>query len=215
MNSKLGQKYIFLFQTIQMLYSGFMTVKPFKENELFRSIPRHPLNACVGNNGGPYDLFDYSAGYFRGTRILLSAMSEQRNSVRIDTLVYPICFNFRHAIELYIKYMVTDLSTALQLEKKFRFDHTILKNWETAKQLAKDATLPAEEDEIDFFDQTVAAVSEVDPNGQIFRYPETIKGDQHLAEWSHINLKVVELALERTFDIAKTWNYRIEDLLDR
>jgi len=28
----------------------------------------------------------------------------------IDLVVYPICFDFRHAVELYIKYVITDLA---------------------------------------------------------------------------------------------------------
>jgi len=44
-------------------------VEAFKQNDLFRGLQNDlsRLNACVGNNGGPYDLYDYSWGYFEGT----------------------------------------------------------------------------------------------------------------------------------------------------
>ena len=46
-------------------------------------------------------------------------------------------------------------------------------------------------------------------------HPESIKGDQHLAEWSIINLAVVSSAYERTFAVARKWHYQIEGLLGR
>src|SRR5688572_30124182 len=83
----------------------------FKENELFRGeLAWSDKNACVGNNGGPYDLYDYADGYFDATRglleIALAAPDSNRPWVTIDILVYPICLNFRHAIELYLKYLI-------------------------------------------------------------------------------------------------------------
>ena len=67
----------------------------------------------------------------------------------------------------------------------------------------------------EYMDSVVLAIEEVDPNGQTFRYPESIKGDQHLAEWSIINLAVVSSAYERTFAVARKWHYQIEGLLGR
>lgn len=37
-------------------------VAAFKQNDLFRGLQNDlsRFNACVGNNGGPYDLYDYA-----------------------------------------------------------------------------------------------------------------------------------------------------------
>ena len=82
--------------------------EPFKQNDVFKHVDFDPLNACVGNNGGPYDLYDYAKGYFDATKTLLNHLQDDGN--RIDLIVYPICYNFRHAVELCLKYVITDLS---------------------------------------------------------------------------------------------------------
>lgn len=75
--------------------------RTFKQNDLFRpDFARMDFNACVGDNGGPYDLYDYAHGYFDATRILLKSVGKT-GSVN-DLLVYPVCLNFRHAVELFI-----------------------------------------------------------------------------------------------------------------
>ena len=51
---------------------------------------------------------------------------------------------------------------------------------------------------------------EVDPNGNIFRYPESIKGDRHLRDWRLINLIVIERYYKEIFEVAKTWRHKLE-----
>jgi integrase len=58
-------------------------------------------------------------------------------------------------------------------------------------------------------------IMEVDPNGNIFRYPGSIKGDRHLRDWRLINLIVIERYYKEIFEVAKTWHHKLESLLDR
>jgi hypothetical protein len=189
-----------------------MTAKTFKENDLFKGLQNDlaDLNACVGPNGGPYDLYDYAKGYFDATQIILANVKD--GGVLIDLVVYPICFDFRHAIELYLKYVITDLAKAKGSAHKFKTHHTLLKNWKVAKHLLKD--IETSEEDIALFDKVIACVEEVDPNGQIFRYPENIKGDKHLQEWASINLAIIETYNTKVAEIAHTWHHRIEAKLE-
>jgi len=51
-----------------------------RENDLFRGDPQNSArNACVGDNGGRYDLFDHALGYFDASLILLRA-GQQRGA---------------------------------------------------------------------------------------------------------------------------------------
>jgi hypothetical protein len=56
---------------------------------------------------------------------------------------------------------------------------------------------------------------EVDSNGNIFRYPESIKDDRHLRDWRLINLIVIEHYYKEIFEVAKTWHHKLKSLLDR
>jgi hypothetical protein len=60
----------------------------------------------------------------------------------------------------------------------------------------------------------VRCVEEVDPSGQTFRYPESIKYDQHLKDWSVINLALLEYYYTIAFRIARDWHYRIEGAVE-
>ncbi len=185
--------------------------EPFKQNDVFEHVDLDQLNACVGNNGGPYDLYDYAKGYFDATKTLLAHVRDEGNL--IDLIVYPICFNFRHAIELYIKYVITDLAKVKGTAHKFKTHHTLLKNWRAAKSLLRQ--IETTDEDLAYFEKAVTCIDEVDPtNGQTFRYPESIKGDQHLKEWSTINLPTIKAHNEKIAAIAHTWHGRIESALE-
>lgn len=188
-------------------------VAVFKQNDLFRGLQNDlsRLNACVGNNGGPYDLYDYSWGYFEGTRLLLA--DAKVPGATIDVLVYPICFNFRHAVELYVKYIIADLSRLQGIGLRYQAGHSLLQNWKKAKKLLKAIDHAA--DDAALFEKVVRHIEQVDPTGQTFRYPESIKYDQHLTNWPSINLAVVEYHYVRLFAVAKDWQYRIDHAVDR
>ena len=61
--------------------------KPFKTNDLFKGGENYDLNACVGNNGGPYDEMDYGDGFFKGGQIIVDGAKDRKGPV--DILVYP------------------------------------------------------------------------------------------------------------------------------
>ena len=102
-----------------------MSNATFTENALFRGLQdkNARFNATVGNNGGPYDLYDYAYGYFEATRLLLA--EAQKPGAIIDILVYPVCLNFRHAVELYIKYLITDLAKVMKSKEAFEAKHVL------------------------------------------------------------------------------------------
>ena len=131
----------------------------------------------------------------------------------IDVLVYPICFNFRHAIELYVKHIIADLSRVQGTGQRYQPRHSLLRNWKKAKKLLK--TIDHTADDAALFEEVVRHIEEVDPTAQTFRYPELIKYDQHLKDWPSINLAVVEQHYARLFAVAKNWQYRIDHAVDR
>jgi hypothetical protein len=59
-------------------------------------------------------------------------------------------------------------------------------------------------------EKTISEFEEIDPNGVIFRYPDSIKGEQHLKEWTLINLGIVEARALSIFAIFEDWNYKID-----
>ncbi|MGY3448345.1 hypothetical protein [Bradyrhizobium sp. USDA 4353] len=184
---------------------------PFKQNDVFKHVDADPLNACVGNNGGPYDLYDYAKGYFEATKTLIDNLQDEGN--HIDLIVYPICFNFRHAIELYLKYVITDLAKVKGTTHKFKTKHALSKNWRAAKSLL--GLIETTSEDLDYFEKVVRCIDEVDTtDGQTFRFPGSIKGDKHLQEWSTINLPTLGAHSDKIATIAHTWHGRIESAVE-
>jgi hypothetical protein len=187
--------------------------RTFKQNDLFRpDFDRTNFNASVGDNGGPYDLHDYARGYFDATQLLLKSVG-RTGSVN-DLLVYPICLNFRHAVELFIKYLISDLTKLTRSNAKFRSSHLLEGNWSTAMNLIKLTKLDVDPDEIKLITRIVTDIMEVDPNGNIFRYPESIKGDQHLKDWAIVNLAVVNDVFSLLFKVVEDWHFKIEGRIE-
>jgi len=187
--------------------------RPFKQNDLFRpDFDRTDFNACVGDNGGPYDLYDYAHGYFDATRLLLKSVG--KSGLTNDLLVYPICLNFRHAVELFVKYLISDLAKLSRSRAKFRTTHSLEANWSTAMNLIKQIKLDVARDEIKLITKVVADIMEVDPNGNIFRYPESIKGDQHLKDWAIVNLAVVGDVFAAISKVIEDWHFKIEGRIE-
>jgi hypothetical protein len=186
----------------------------FRQNVLFRGdFQRAALNACVGNNGGPYNLYDYAHGYFESTHQLCQAVTKD-HSILVDTIVYPICLNFRHAIELFIKYLITELNKLTRGQAKYKTGHSLDQNWCTAMNLINKAKLKIDEDEIKAIGSAVKCIMEVDRDGTIFRYPESIKGEQHLKDWALVNLGIVDDFSRIIAGIAKNWQGKIDDLIE-
>ncbi|CAA2158533.1 hypothetical protein MBRA_03802 [Methylobacterium brachiatum] len=184
-----------------------MTQKPFKENDLFKGTPNWSLNACVGDNGGPYDMYDYAQGFLEAARVVIRRSTD--DDAIVDTLVYPACFNFRHGIELFIKYGVGSLSEIKNAKIEYSKKHSLLGDWKIFRAESV-GVFAFDEKDLDIVDKTIACFEEVDPNGQIFRYPESIKGIQHLKEWSLINLGRVGGALDEIMTVFKGWHFMIE-----
>ncbi|MDN3592491.1 hypothetical protein [Methylobacterium adhaesivum] len=184
----------------------------FRENALFRAGRNQHMNACVGDNGGPYDLYDYSHGFLEAAKVIIDR-SAKFDAV-VDTLVYPACFNFRHGIELFAKYAIATINKITNENLTYRQNHSILDNWLILEEKITPYARRLNADDMIFIRKLIECFHEVDPNGQIFRYPENIKGQQHLKEWSIINLEIVGGALAQITRIFKELHFELEGALE-
>jgi hypothetical protein len=171
---------------------------------------RHHLNVAVGDNGGKYDLFDYSTAYFEACLALASKV--RREGVITDSVVYPICYTFRHGVELFIKYLIDDLGRLAGTWDEYKLGHPLLKNWKRAKKLL--IAIETEPEDIDFFDKVVKDFDQVDRNGLSFRYPETIDRDPLIKDLKTINIAVLGNNCQGISEIAKIWGGRVYSALE-
>lgn len=171
---------------------------------------RHRLNAAVGTNGGQYDMFDYSTAYFDASIALANKVAKE--GVITDSCVYPICYTFRHGVELFIKYLIDDLGRLAGTWDEYRPGHPLGKNWERAKKLLKVIETTAAD--LEFFDKIVKDFDGIDKNGMTFRYPETIDRNPLIKDLKTINIAVIGNNCQGISEIAKTWGRRVYSALE-
>ena len=56
---------------------------------------------------------------------------------------------------------------------------------------------------------------EIDPTGQVFRYPEDIRGHAHLSELALINVEVLGDAMRKLHGILSDWTHWLVELQQR
>lgn len=101
------------------------------------------FTACVGINGD-YDQNTICDGFNNAVRILIDSLKTSNETA--DTLVYPILFCFRHALELYLKDVYhsvkfiynakTHRDIFVKLQKMYRIKFRILQQIEMCKELS-------------------------------------------------------------------------------
>lgn len=142
-------------------------------------------NACVGDNGAP-GMVDYAEGFATAANALLdTAIADQGTKLTVDTLVYPVCFTMRHAIELFLKNVTVNLAQIGEARGVSlpAFDlvasHDLGRIWAYVKTHA-----PATDERlaglVSKLDEYVTDVADMDATGQVFRYPfdlESKKGN--------------------------------------
>ena len=67
-------------------------------------LERKPFSHFGWEGNGAFSFVSISDGYWDSAKILLGKMiSDSRKIAVIDTLIYPLFFNYRHSIEAYLK----------------------------------------------------------------------------------------------------------------
>lgn len=180
-------------------------------NALFRGdYELGQYNACVGDNGFP-DLYYYADGFADSVFLLIDALTTGHKAV-LDTLIYPICFNLRHSVELTIKGQIEDLSQLAKLRKKplapdkMLNQHDIMNLWAFFSGHAA-AFDQRYKEKVSALEPLIRCIGETDPTGQTFRYSYSTEARKHLTDVSIINV----LVLRDQFRILRA---KLEELRD-
>lgn len=172
-------------------------------NALFRGdYELGAYNACVGDNGCP-DLYYYADGFADSVFLLIDALTtghKTGHKAVLDTLIYPICFNLRHSVELTIKGQIEDLSQLAKLRKqplapeadieKVLNQHDIMNLWAffSGHAVAFDRRY---KEKVSALEPLIRCIGETDPTGQTFRYSYSTEARKHLTDVSVINVLVL------------------------
>lgn len=136
------------------------------------------------------------------------------NYASVDALVYPICFNARHFIELFMKDSIRSVSAlgAIPSQPGTLATHNLTDLWvqfeETIKRDNRLEKLGAPLKNI-FHD-----IASVDNTGMTFRYSRDLDDKKHLSEFEHINLYVLGEKLREMFNQTEEFSIQLAVLQD-
>ncbi len=179
-------------------------------NPLFTNGPNVSLNACVGDNGGPYELFEYGKGFFEGGHAAIQAAEDGAGAV--DLLVYPATFAYRHGIELFLKELIRRHNSMLKTGDAFTPGHGMIKLWDDLLALHGKVENPLiEREAVDRCGEMIGHFHAIDPTGQVFRYPEDIKGNAHLKDHKLINVEVLGDHMRELQELMERWLSNLDE----
>ncbi|MBV7569655.1 hypothetical protein [Pseudomonas sp. PDM27] len=165
------------------------------QNSSFKGGEPTWANACVGDNGQP-SYVEYAKGFSTAANSLIyNVLATRGVKFSPDLLVYPICFNMRHAVELHLKgtanYLINFsslLPPIIEFNLASSHDIGIIWNFIKTNSIRID---PRYSIIIQKMDQTISDIAKIDPTGQTFRYAFDKESKKHLVETYLINVKVL------------------------
>jgi hypothetical protein len=182
---------------------------PYADDPFFRRGADTTWNACIGKQGNEENYLD---GYIEAAIELADAVVDKKLFAKRDTLILPILYNVRHAVELVLKFIDDHLVAAGLLPRSGRRNHNIKAHWHrlSAASLGDEKlsqTLQALKPFID-------SLSRIDDDGQELRYHLNRSDGPSLSNYSLANLQVIRESLSKLSEIISVLKYRTLSFLD-
>lgn len=179
------------------------------EDPFFRRSEDTVWNACIGPQGHEENYVD---GYIEAAVLLADVVVEKELYISRDTLVLPILYNARHAIELSLKYAIKRLYAAGVLLEDAKANHDITKHLEKINRARiGDCALRELVKRIEPYVQSLSAI---DADGQQLRYSRDQEGNRSLENRPLANLNVIRESLAELSRILQKLKNRIHSFCE-
>ena len=180
---------------------------PTTEDPFFAAVPNSEWIALLGKQGNEQN---YLNGYIEAAIALASAVIDKRLISSRDTLVMPILYTGRHALELTLKFSINRLRRMGAIRSSHPPNHDVLSHW---KHLRDSAVGDRQiRDSVVALQPYVTSLDRVDDDGQGFRYAETRAARPSLAGLEHANLCQIRSSLEAMGKVMTRLTHRVLDL---
>lgn len=127
----------------------------------------------------------------------------------LDFVILPVCFLYRHYLELALKGLAHDAARALNKNPP-KLDHDLMNRWRFILQAFpdQDASLAATTEHLDQW-------SQLDRDSFSFRYPTDKNGDPSLSfSIRHLNIRNIADLVERIDNVLSGMAGYLEDTID-
>lgn len=120
--------------------------------------------------------YGYIMGYKDAADILIEDAIHSDSNMKLDTLIFPVLFLYRHSIELYLKRIYLELFDENLNEKKTflkKRGHNLLAVWEKVRIIIERYSMEEEKKDIPIAEEYIKQINQIDENSFNFRYPIT------------------------------------------
>lgn len=179
-----------------------------KTDEILREVTKQEIRerkpfAFFGWEGdGAFSFISISDGYWEAAKILLERMNSESNDILLlDTLIYPLFFNYRHSIEAYLKALFFNHGnhTDEEMQKFLKCGHNLQSLWSNLRP-----TLDAGKKHVgssvnlEAIEHYIKEINKFDPDSMVMRYPirkdlKNNKGRQYRIDFMHFGERMDEL----------------------
>jgi hypothetical protein len=112
-------------------------------------------------------------GYMRAGAALVERCLQDNDESHY--LIYPILFNYRHGLELAIKWVLDRYGRHAAIEE-FKRDHNLKSLWKVCRQVIEEIGGPDSGGSLEVVEGIVNEFHNIDPNSFAFRYAKDTKG---------------------------------------
>jgi hypothetical protein len=96
------------------MVESVLLTDPLADDPFFRLPADSAWNVCIGKQGNEENYLD---GYIEAAIELATAIIEKKMFAKRDTVVLPIMYNARHAVELALKFTISLSSRRRAIER--------------------------------------------------------------------------------------------------
>ena len=131
-------------------------------------------------------------GYMKAGAALVQACEECSDERHF--LIYPILFNYRHAIELAIKWIIIQYGRYSTVQIGNIEHHNLWKLWQICKQIIIE--VGSESEAISVVEGVIKEFHDLDKSAQAFRYPSNKEGVPFVLLYRMIDLQNIRDVME-------------------
>ncbi len=182
---------------------------PYSDDPFFKRNPVSTWNACIGKQAYEEHYID---GYIEAAMELAGAVIDKKMYENRDTLVLPILYTARHAVELALKFATDRLVEAALIQPGGRRNHDVKAYWERlhGASLGDEKLLQI----IQALKPFINSLSRIDNDGQELRYHLNQCNEPSLSNYSLANLEVIRASLSDLSEILSVLRNRTLTFID-
>ena len=124
--------------------------------------------------------------------------------------VMPVCFLYRHALEIYLKFLLVRGNRLLDRQYRVRPGHELRPYWDELKPLLLEL-FPDHPEELEIVERTVEDCDRIDPRSLKFRYPVNTAGNPTVHDYGLVNLSRLRQGVSRAFAVLEGYAAWLHD----